>query len=253
MKRTQISTSLASLAMIGLISASASAGTLLVDIVSGGDNGGPVASSNADFLAQDAAIEAGASVVVFDADLNNSATGNIVPVSSGSGVNASLQLLSGSGFNQGSGGPRDGVPILDGYAFGSNVAVDVELTGLEEIPTGTDFLLTVYGVGDASDQDADITVTYNAVGVTQGPTSPDGTIGAITSDAYEQFTLTKVAGVDSLSISAFNVDGRFNAMNGFSLTYAVPEPTSLALLCLGAVACATVRRTALADRNQSRD
>lgn len=225
-------------ALVGF-AGSASAGTLLVDF-DGSDNDGPgPIATAADFQSQDPAVELAALVNQHNGDVIGGAANPV----SGLGVNAIVTVTTGSGFNQGAAGPRAGVPILDGYLFASNSAVELEVSSLEEIPAGQDVLVTIYGVGDASDQDADITLTYDGVATTFGPTNPDGAIGALTSDAREQFTFTKLAGVDSFSVSAFNVDGRFNAVNGFSMTF-VPEPCSAALLGLGAMGCLLSRRRA---------
>lgn len=209
-------------AALASVAGTSSAGTLLIDLVSGSDNGGPVASAASDFAVADPAVELTAPVNQIDADANNSSTGNVLNIS-GVGIDATVQVIEGSGFNQGGGGPRNDVPILDGYAFASFGSPAVEIASLEEIPAGTDVLVTVYTIGDNdSDQFANPSITYDGVQQIGATTTP--------TETFRQFTFTKADGVDVLEVRSNRIN-RFGAFNGVSLTF-VPEPASAMLVGL---------------------
>lgn len=236
------------------LATSASAGTLLVDF-GGNDNGGILASTAADFAGQDANVDLAANVNVFNADNNAGDPAPIVAVS-GIDITANVQLLNGtSGFNAntGAGSGTNNVPILDGYAvLRGGDGARISVTGLDEIAAGAEVTLTVYALGDQTNQVGDVGLTLAGGAETLiagGDTSATGTVSGddplgpvIGADSFRQTTFTKVDGVDSFEIR-IDRDSFFSAINGFSLTV-VPEPASLGLVGLGALAICGRRRRA---------
>lgn len=91
-------------------------------------------------------------------------------------------------------------------------------------------LFTLYAVGDAGNQSATNNVVYDGVTQTGITTAVDNGVD------FNQFTFTKVAGVDEISINSVG-ETQFHAVNGFSVTgthdAAVPEPSPFSILALG--------------------
>ncbi|MFC7337679.1 PEP-CTERM sorting domain-containing protein [Haloferula chungangensis] len=217
--------------------------TLLVDFY-GNQNGGYVSSTAADFAKVHSAVSLTAPV----ASVNLAAPFPASVAVVGQGVSATVTVNVGT-YSQSSGGQRDGVPILDGYLSGSHIPVNVTIDGLNEIPAGEVVTVTVFGVGDQSNQEGEISYDYNGINTIVGETVPDNSWDAVNQayldGAYEQFTFVKVAGVDTIQLNSDNVgggaDNRYNAINGVSITF-VPEPSSALLLGLGALGLLRRRR-----------
>ena len=247
------------------LATSASAGTLLVDF-GGNDNGGILASTAADFAGQDANVDLAANVNVFNADNNAGDPAPIVAVS-GIDTTANVQLLNGtSGFNAdtGAGSGTNNVPILDGYAvLRDGDGARISVTGLDEIAAGTEVTLTVYALGDQTNQVGEVGLTLEGgaeafiteagtLVTSVGDSTDTSTAGSVSGDdgvtpvigagSFRQTTFTKVDGVDSFEIRIERAS-LFSAINGFSLTV-VPEPASLGLVGLGALAICGRRRRA---------
>ena len=145
------------------------------------------------------------------------------------------------------------MPILDGYAvLRGGDGARISVTGLDEIAAGAEVTLTVYALGDQANQVGDVGVTLEGgveTLIAGGDTSATGTVSGddplgpvIGADSFRQTTFTKVDGVDSFEIR-INRASLFSALNGFSLTV-VPEPASLGLVGLGALAICGRRRRA---------
>ena len=221
-------------AFFGLASVS-SAVTLLVDF-SGNDNMGPITSTSADFAIADTNVNLNAAVQNINGDIVAGAT-----TVTGVGISAEVTISQGGGFSaaalaQGVTGPAG---ILQDYIFsGGNNDVIFTLGGLEEIATGETVTLTVYSQGDQTNQIANIVLDEGGNSTTLGPTSPAAP--SVT------FDFVKQAGVDEITITADNgaAGGPFAAINGFSLTTAVPEPSSTLLLGLGSLGLLARRRRA---------
>jgi len=126
-----------------------------------------------------------------------------------------------NGFRQGTpvgAGPRDNLPILDGYLFASeNTAPPslanptVTLSGISGVTAGSAVTLTVYSIGDVDDQIAPVTFSDGIQSFTSGSTSP--------SSPFVTFNFT-ASGSDTFQIFADNSanDSLFAAINGFSIS-----------------------------------
>ncbi|MGJ8724728.1 MAG: PEP-CTERM sorting domain-containing protein [Roseibacillus sp.] len=221
------------LAGAALATSSASAVTLLVNFGGGGDVDAAVAG---DYAVADPAVDLAAPVVF---------------QGSGGGTAVGLGMTVDISTNTGNFTPADTsiwgtTPILDSYLSRRDNPLNVTVTGIEELAPGTTFDVTVYGVGDATDQWGPISVTYNGVTTAEfttvaDPAAAGNSNGELT---HETFTLTKVAGVDSVVLNNSGVGGsRWQAINGFSITGTpIPEPSSALLVGLAGFAFLRRRR-----------
>jgi|GEM_PF-4255670 len=200
----------------------------------------------ADYQGEDAAVNGSATVAELAFNRNNPFTSLPANFSldSGVGLTADLSVTGPAslfGFTARDSALYGTTPILDTYIAFGTLATPIEFTvsGLDELQTGSDFILTIYAAGDAADQAATTTVTYNGLSPVENTTATNG------GDPAAQFTFTKAAGVNEISVSSVGNDSRFHAINGFSITgTTVPEPTTFALLAFAGTACAAgaVRR-----------
>lgn len=124
------------------------ANTLLVDFFDN-SNGGYFTSSASDFASVDSAVDLTASVNALNAD--NALAGVAI---TGIGFDAVFTKISGTGFSQGSGGPRNDVAILDGYLTDRFGNASGTISDLDEIAAGTAVTLTVWALGDTVSQEA---------------------------------------------------------------------------------------------------
>lgn len=203
--------------------------TLLVDF-RGNDNFN--SSAVQDFAAVDANVD-------FSSTVNLLTEGATV---SGTGITATLTETAGN-FSIGNVDlSRDGVAILDGYLSSRNSNASFTVSGFEEVAAGDQITLTVWAIGDTDGQESNVIMTYNGVDTTLGPTdAAAAVVSASDTRSYVQFSFTKVAGQDELTVVSERTGGRYSAINGFALT-SVPEPSSAALLGLGGLALIMRRR-----------
>lgn len=181
--------------------------TLLVNFTGGGGGVAPVTA--ADFAAADPNVDLSAPINTFG---SGGATG--LPGTDGAvfdvvdGGNAQWTTNKGTYVDQ---------PILDAYIFVNNGVRTVTVSDLEEIATGELVTVTLYGVGDATNQEAIFTLDYNGAEVGTDETDYDS--GDL-ADTYVQFSFNKVAGVDAFDVSFQNSGNgaATGAFNGFSVT-----------------------------------
>jgi len=235
-----------------LICSQLQADTILVNFVS--DSLGLAADrvintpSAADYQEED--VDVNGSATVSELAFNRASGGNpFTPLpanfslDSGVGLTADLSVTGPPnlfGFTARDSALYGTTPILDTYiaANGATAAIEFVVSGLGELQAGSDFTLTVYAAGDADNQGATTTATYNGLSSDEVTTANDG------GDPVAQYTFTKAAGVNEISVSSVG-QTQFHAVNGFSITgTVVPEPTTFALLAFAGTACAVgaVRR-----------
>ena len=189
--------------------------TLLVDF--NGNNGTAVAATPSDFATADPDVSLGATVNV----LSNSAA-NAVALQA-SGINGVTLTNSGSANSYNTNkGSYDGTVLLDGYfyetaSFGAAGDSETTIAGLGEIATGSTVRLTLWGVGDTSNSDTTFELVYN--GATVGTQTTDYDTGD-PADASVQFSFTKVASADSLTINWGKGSTDTCGFNALSLTVA---------------------------------
>ena len=202
--------------------------TLLVDYTNPMDANDPprfTASTDANFSANDAAVESGTPVNFVISGATTSVTGT--------NITADTNIFARDGGVQGAdqGGvflteaaATAEIPLLDSYvSLRRQDELVLNVSGIEEFEVGSTVTATIYAIGDADNQDGVLTFSYN--GVDQGPV----TIEADTDDTvnfaggFTTFTFDKVAGVDSFEVSNVgNSRASFRSINGFSLTGTAP-------------------------------
>ena len=200
--------------------------------------------TNADFRANDPNISATATVLNFDFPAGD----QLVDSNSGLEAFVDIDMVDPSDssltsdpitFNPDNGLFADNTPILDGYYFAldSNDLV-ATIFGLEEVPAGRQVTLTVYAIGDQPNQDGNIEAFYNGISLGSQFTEADGPL----SDTFAQFSFSKINGVDDLQFVNFGASSPFTAINGFSISTAVPEPSGGTIAFLIGLACVFRRR-----------
>ncbi len=193
--------------------AQAAAATLLVDYRSSGD----VAASAADFQANDANVDLGATV-------NNVTTSGTIS-SVGTAGAFSVNTGGSNGF-WGGGGIYNNQPILGGYQYTDGSHRNVTISGLNSVPSGQTFTLTLYGVGNATGQGSQFTPTYAS---SLGAKSTVGGTTTSNSTPIVQWTFLSNGSTNTLSIDWVKGDTSGNGcFNGFSLTAAAPRIVSAA-------------------------
>jgi len=227
------STLLLPIGIVALLTGSehAKAGTVLVNFGNpSAAAGSTIATATAaDFAINDSAINLTTSVV-----LAGVAGGTIV----GDAIDLDIAFASGSvssnnafNFTAGDTSIFGTSPIIDSYvAIGGGNSVTLTISGIEEIPTGEDITLVVYSAGDQPTQTGSLTLTHGTF--SQGP-DVTSFIAPSLDDTFISYTFQKEDGVDEITILNDNAGGSpFTTINGFSLTSAVPEPSSALLLML---------------------
>ena len=160
-----------------------------------------------------------------------------------------------SGINAGSNAHNDLNPITEGYAFGASGTV-VTIDGLlANSVAGDTVVLGVWAIGDNINQDAILVANYGDNTATEGNSQRtlyngpgedrNSDVGSV---PFVNFTFVADGVTDSISfaldVPAGN-DSRFTPLNGFSLSVTpIPEPASLSLVGLGALALLGRRRKA---------
>ena len=178
--------------------AQAAATTLLVDYRCSGD----VAASAANFQANDANVDLGATVN--DVTAAGTITSGAFTINTGAS----------HGFWQGE-GTYDNQPILEGYMYTDGTTRTVTLSGLATVPSGQTFTLTLYGVGNNTGQASTFTPTYGS------------SLGAKTT-VYGTTPIVQWTFLSNGSTNALTIDwvkgGTANdgGFNGFSLTALPP-------------------------------
>ena len=154
------------------------------------------------------------------------------------------------GFNAGSNAHNDLNPITEGYA--TNADGIFTITGLlANSNEGDTIVLAVYGIGDNFGQQTTFEAAYGGNTAAEGNTQStlfngngiDGAVVARTSDVgsvpFVNFTFVADGVTDAISFDA--IAG--STVNGFSVGVApVPEPASMSLVGLGALALIARRR-----------
>ncbi|QDU89230.1 Quinoprotein glucose dehydrogenase B precursor [Pirellulimonas nuda] len=163
----------------------------------------------ADFAVADAAVDLAATVNSVQA---GGATGLL---GSGGAIFDIVDSANGNDFTTNKGVYVD-EPILDSYIYINNVSRTITVTSLEEIAAGQTVTVTLFGVGDAANQESLFTLNYNGATVGTGETD----YGASFYDAFVSLSFTKVVGVDEFSVVFQNAGNgsSYGAFNGFSVT-----------------------------------
>ena len=208
------------IASLGLL-ASTGATTLLVDI----QGTGGLASTVADFQANDPNVESGATVNTVTSLGSTSISPFTVDLTGGGGL-----------FNTINGAANDDLPIIDGYwwAFGAVGTRTMTVTGLSGIATGQTITVVLYGASDSDTAITTFSPTYDGTGLGDQNSPLTGS----RSVSYS-FTAT---GADTLTVNWGKTGGTGGAgFGGFSLI-SVPEPSIALLGSLGLIGLARRRR-----------
>lgn len=193
--------------------------TLLINYHNADNTTNLTTAAAADYNAYDSDVDLGATVN----ELAGGQSGTSVVATGLAGVTVSDSRFAWSDWTTDKGQWVD-TPILDSYLYNAGT---VTIAGFDEINAGQTITLTLFGAGDADPSSSDFSVTYNGVLTDLATdTSYASVVGSV------QYSFTKLAGVDSLTIG-FDVgaDGGTASIAGLSMTTtAVPEPGTYALL-----------------------
>lgn len=180
--------------------------TLLVNFVR--DNGAIDPVSAADFAVADANVD-------LTAPVNQLESGGGTGLIGTGGATFDVIDTGGSDWTTNK-GVYEFEPILDSYLFQNGGSRTVTVAGLDEITGGQTVTVTLFGVGDASNQETEFTLNYN--GATVGTAETD--YGGSYLDTYVTFSFTKQVGVDQFEVEFQTAGNGSNtgAFNGFSVT-----------------------------------
>lgn len=147
-----------------------------------------------------------------------------------------------SGFNAGDDSHNDLNPITEGYAFNAQDSFVTIGNLLAHSSAGDTIVLSTWGIGDNSGQDATFTVTYGSNTAAEGniqstlynsPGQPrDSDVGSV---PFVNFTFLADGVTDEIRFDISPNTGSNTTINAFTLAVVpVPEPSSLLLSVLGA-------------------
>ena len=171
----------------------------------------------ADFAVADPLVDLSTPVVVLDQS-------DRINLAGSDGATFNIETTSAGAFTTPNGFFAD-TPILDSYlTVTGNTTANVTVSGLDEIAAGEQVTLTLYGVGDNSNQESIFTVFHAGQEVGGGETNYDSNTFT---DTFITVSFTKVAGFDSIEIDFMNAGNgsNFGALNGFSITTGGTPPT----------------------------
>lgn len=180
--------------------------TLLVNFNAGG--AGLNAVSAADYAVADTSVD-------INAPVNSVGAGGATGLQGTNGVLFDITDSGGSQFTTNKGVYED-EPILDSYLYVRDVSRTITVSGLEEIEAGQTVIVTLFGVGDANNQETDFNLYYNGGIVGDGTTE----YGASYFDTFVALSFVKQDGVDEFAVEFENAGTGSNtgAFNGFSVT-----------------------------------
>ncbi|MBK1833491.1 PEP-CTERM sorting domain-containing protein [Roseibacillus ishigakijimensis] len=211
-------------------------------------NNNSVATSYADYQANDANLETGGAfeqrsgtTAAPFSDLNSTTFGAFTVTASGQATSVSAA---------GAAAWTDNTPILEGYLYVDTNGLPgatptITIAGLAALGAGQTATLTMYGIGDNIGQSSTLTVNYAGSPIFTGTTVYNGAGEARTSSTgsvpFLQTAFVTDGVTDEVSFVVSENGNRYFALNGFSLSV-VPEPSSTALLALAGSALLLRRR-----------
>lgn len=212
--------------------------TLLVDFAT---NSAAVANvTAADFAAADPAVQTTAPVRTIDA-------GGALGVAGTGGLSVDIADSNAGNIFTTNKGLWVDEPILDSYLYVNAGSRTITVSGLEEINAGESVTVTMFGVGDAPNQDTRFTLNYDGEAVGTATTDYDA------NDILQtrvSFSFLKESGVDSLAIVFASVSGTTSgAMGGFSITVGDPPPPAIRINAGGDTYIDAAGNTYLADQD----
>ena len=192
--------------------------TFLVNFANSSDRVDTAAAS--DFVFAEANVDLAATVHVIDN--NEVATG--LGTSQGGQFDVSVGDEISGGIFATIVGTYAAQPILDSYLVNRSETEfrTVTVSSLEEIAAGDTVTVTLFGVGDRTNQESEFRLIYDGNNLGSQTTDYDGTL----QDTFVTYSFVKVAGVDELEIGFRNADtgGSNGALNGFSVVAGDPGP-----------------------------